>query len=397
MTVNYKLFDWLNIFGRASTDFYYSLEEERKAVGTVPGRWGLGTGPDGSTGQPDGVPSGYLRRDYFSSENNYDIMLNVNKDLTSSLNLKGVLGTNINRQIFNRTIASTNGGLGIPEIYALQNSVSAIPYPNEYASKIGINGIYGSASLGYKNYLFLDGTIRRDHSSTLPVSNAVYYYPSVSGSIIFSELIKQQWLSFGKVRLNYAQVGNSAGFDQIQDEYTILTPFNSPMSAVATTKKDPELKPEKTNSLETGLEMYFLNRRAGFDLALYKTNTTNQILPLAVSSAAGYFYKNINAGEIENKGIELALNFVPVKTSNFSWDLSINWSKNVNKVISLYPGVENYQLGAFQGGITINAHVGQPWGIIEGTDYTYLNGQRVVNPANGRYVITTTDDNNLPC
>jgi len=118
--------------------------------------------------------------------------------LTSSLNLKGILGTNVNRQIFNRTIASTNGGLGIPELYSLQNSVSAIPYPNEYASKIGINGIYASASLGYKNYLFLDGTIRRDHSSTLPVSNAVYYYPSVSGSVIFSELLKQQWLSFGK-------------------------------------------------------------------------------------------------------------------------------------------------------------------------------------------------------
>jgi TonB-linked SusC/RagA family outer membrane protein len=394
MTVNYKLTDWLELFGRAATDFYSALEEERKAIGTVPGAFGIGTGQDGSTGRSD-QGSGYLRRDYFSRQDNYDLMLNINKDLTSTLNLKGILGANINRQIFNRIISATNGGLAIPRLYSLQNSIDPIPYPKELAQDIGINGIYGSASLGYRNYLFLDATLRRDHSSTLPVSSSVYYYPSVSGSIIFSELVKQQWLSFGKVRLNYAQVGNSAGFDQIQDEYTILTPFNSPMSAVATTKKDPDLKPEKTNSLETGLEMYFLNRRAGFDLALYKTNTTNQILPLAVSSAAGYFYKNINAGEIENKGIELALNFVPVKTSNFSWELSINWSKNVNKVISLYPGVENYQLGAFQGGVTINAHVGQPWGIIEGTDYTYLNGQRVVNPANGRYVMTTTNNNNL--
>ncbi len=395
MTVNYKLFDWLDLFGRASTDFYSSLEEERKAVGTVPGRWGLGTGADGSTGQQDGVPSGYLRRDYFSSQNNYDIMLNVNKDLTSTLNLKAILGTNINRQVFNRTIAATNGGLAIPRLYSIQNSYSAIPYPREYASKIGINGIYASASLGYKNLLFLDGTIRRDHSSTLPVSNAVYYYPSVSGSIIFSELIKKQWLSFGKVRLNYAQVGNSAGFDQIVDEYNILTPFNSPMSAVATTKKNPDLKPEKTNSLEGGLEMYFLNKRAGFDLAFYKTNTTNQILPLAVSTASGYFYKNINAGEIENKGIELALNVIPVKTSSFTWDISINWSKNVSKVISLYPGVDNLQLGSFQGGVSINARVGEPYGIIEGIDYTYLNGQRVVDPANGRYIKTSTSNNTL--
>jgi hypothetical protein len=186
MTINYKLLSWLDIFGRASTDFYSALEEERKAIGTVPGRWGLGTNIDGSEEQPEGVGSGYLRRDYYSRQDNYDIMLNVNKNLTSDINLKAILGTNINRQIFNRTIAATNAGLASPRLYSLQNSYSTIPYPKEYASKIGINGICASASLGYKNYLFLDGTIRRDHSSTLPVSNAIYYYPSVSGSVIFS-------------------------------------------------------------------------------------------------------------------------------------------------------------------------------------------------------------------
>jgi TonB-linked SusC/RagA family outer membrane protein len=401
MTVDYKLTDWLDIFGRAATDFYSALEEERKAVGTVPGRWGLGTGADGSTGQQDGVPSGYLRRDYYSAQNNFDIMLNINKDLTEDLNLKAILGMNINRNIFNRTIMATNGGLAIPRLYSIQNSYEAVPYPRELASKVGIDGLYASASLGYKNFLFLDGTIRRDHSSTLPKDNSVYYYPSVSGSVIFSELIKQQWLSFGKIRLNYAQVGAGTGFDQLQDSYSIQTPFNSPISATQTTKKNPNLKPEKTNSLEGGLEMYFFNRRAGFDLALYKTNTTDQIMPLAVSTATGYFYKIINAGEIENKGIELALNFVPVKTSNFTWDLSINWSKNVNKVISLYTDpisgneITNLQLGSFQGGVSINARVGQPYGIIEGIDYTYLNGQKVINPANGRYIKTSTSDNNL--
>jgi TonB-linked SusC/RagA family outer membrane protein len=394
MSADYKIFNWLSIFGRASTDFYSALEEERKAVGSVPGRFGLGTGVDGSLGRPT-IGSGYLRRDYFSSEENYDLMLNINKDITSDLNLKAVLGANINRQKFNRVIAATNGGLAIPRLYSLQNSISAIPYPKESASTIGINGIYASASLGYKNFLFLDGTLRRDHSSTLPVSNAVYYYPSVSGSIIFSELIKQPWLSFGKLRLNYAQVGSSAGFDQIQDTYDIITPFNSPMSAVATTKKNPDLKPEKTNSIEAGLEMYFFEKRLGFDLALYKTNTTNQILPLSVSTSSGYVYKNINAGEIENKGVEVVFTIVPVRTTNFSWDINLNWSKNLNKVISLYPGVDNYQLGSFQSGVSVNARVGQPYGILEGSDYTYLNGERVVNPANGRYVKTTTSNNDL--
>ncbi len=99
--------------------------------------------------------------------------------------------------------------------------------------------------------------------------------------------------------------------------------------------------------------------------------------------------------KLKIKGIELALNFVPVKTSSFKWELNLNWSKNINKVISLYPGVDNLQLGSFQGGISINATVGQPYGIIEGIDYTYLNGQKVVNPANGRYIKTTTSNNNL--
>ena len=396
MTVDYKLLSWLDIFGRASTDFYTALEEERKAVGTVPGRWGLGTNIDGSQGQPEGVSSGYLRRDYYSREDNYDIMLNINKNLTGDLNLKAILGSNINRQIFNRVISATNGGLAIPRLYAIQNSYSAIAYPKEYASKIGINGIYGSASLGYRSYLFLDATLRRDHSSTLPVTNAIYYYPSVSGSVVFSELLKQQWLSFGKVRLNYAQVGNSADFDQIIDEYNILTPFNSPSSALSTTKKNPDLKPERTNSIEAGLEMYFFNRRAGFDLALYKTNTTDQILPLTVSTASGYIYKNINAGAIENKGIELVLSVVPVKTPDFTWDINLNWSKNINKVLSLYPGVDNYSLSNnLQGGLSINARVGEPYGVINGIDYTYLNGQRVVDPANGRYIKTSTNNNNL--
>jgi len=394
MTVNYKLTEWMDVFARASTDFYSALEEERKAIGTVPGRFGIGTGADGSTGQSD-VGSGYLRRDYTSAQNNYDIMLNINKDLTSTLNLKAILGTNINRQTFNRVVSATNGGIGIPRLYSLQNSVDPLPYPKELASKIGINGIYASVSLGYKNFLFLDGTIRRDHSSTLPESNSSYFYPSVSGSVIFSELIKQSWLSFGKVRLNYAQVGNSAPFDYIQDEYTVITPFNRPMSAVPTTKKNPDLKPEKTSSLEGGLEMYFLNRRVGFDLALYQTKTTDQILPLTVSPASGYFFKIINAGEIDNKGVELALNFVPVKTSSFTWEVNLNWSKNVNKVISLYPGVDNYQLGSFQGGITINAKVGEPYGVIEGKDYVYKDGKKVITKSNGRYVKTTTSNNNL--
>lgn len=392
MALNYKLTDWLDVYGRVSVDSYNELQEERRNVGSVATTFGLGEGADGTISRPDQT-SGYQRKDITFTEYNYDIMFKYNKDLTEKINVSGVVGTNIRRTNLDWIKSATNGGIGVPQLYSLQNSLSPIPYPKEASEKIGVNGIYGSLSLGYDRFLFVDGTLRRDHSSTLPADNSVFYYPSVTGSLVFSELMSYDWLSFGKIRLNYAEVGNSAGFDQITDTYNVYAGLNAGISSVSGTKKNPDLKPEKSKSLEGGLEMFFLNRRVGFDVALYKVNTIDQILPVKVTSATGYNYKVINAGEIENKGIEFSLNATPVVKKDFSWNLSINYSKNINEVISLTEGLENLQLGSFQGGVTINAMVGQPYGVIYGTDYTYLNGQKVVDASNGQYIKTGTSDN----
>jgi TonB-linked SusC/RagA family outer membrane protein len=391
--VTYKIADWFNLFGRISVDTYSELQEERRAIGSVPGTFGIGTGPDGSIGRSD-QESGYLRRDITFSEYNYDVMANFNTDFAKHFNFKGILGMNIRRTNYNRMISATNGGLAVPDLYSLQNSAGPLPLTKELASKVQVSGIYASVSFGFKNYLYLDGTIRRDQSTTLPKDNNVYYYPSVAASFIFSNILPEaKWLSFGKVRLNYAQVGNSPGFDQLIDNYLVLSPFYSLTTAVPTTQKNPDLKPEKTNSIEAGLEMWFLGRRLGFDLALYKTNSLDQILPLPVSTATGYNIKTINAGEIQNKGIELALNAVPLKYKNFRWDLTLNWARNVNEVVSLLEGVETLQLGRFQGGVSINAMVGQPYGVIYGTDYVYTaDGQKIIDKSNGRYLRTATSD-----
>lgn len=393
INATYKIASWLNIFGRFSVDTYSELQEERRAVGSIAGTFGIGTGPDGSIGRSD-QESGYLRRDIDFSEFNYDLMANFNKDLSKSFNLKAILGMNIRKTNYSRMISATNGGLAIPELYSLQNSEGPLPLTKELASIVQVNGIYASVSLGFKNYLYLDGTLRRDQSSTLPADHNSYYYPSIAGSFIFSNIMPDaKWLSFGKVRLNYAQVGNSPGFDQLINIYNVLSPFYSLTTTLSTTDKNPELKPEITKSIEAGLEMYFLGRRLGFDLAFYKTNTIDQILPLPVSTATGYNVKIINAGEIQNSGIELALNATPVKTKNFKWDLTINWSKNYNKVVSLIDGVNNLQLGRFQGGVSINAMVGQPYGVIYGTDYVYdANGNKVINATTGAYLKTSTSD-----
>ena len=386
LSLDYKLTDWLSITGRVASDTYSELQEERRANGSVATAFGVSRG---------NVDSGYIRRNISNTETNYDLMFNFDTDLTEKLNLKGILGTNIRRNEFQSIYASTSGGLSVPKLYSLQNSSGPLPLPVEKDQKIGVDGIYASASFGYDNLVFLDGTIRRDHSSTLPKNNSTFYYPSIASSFVFSNLIDSKVLSFGKIRASYAEVGNDAPFDFLYDTYVVNIPPVSASTSVANTKKNPNLKPESTKSIEGGLEMRFLKNRIGFDLSVYKTNSVDQIYGVPVSTATGYTSKILNAGEIENKGVELTLNASPFKSNNFDWDVTVNWSKNKNKVIALSDGIDNLQLGSFQGGITINARVGQPYGILNGTDYTYVNGQPVVSPTSGQYIKTSTSDQNI--
>ncbi|WP_103070258.1 SusC/RagA family TonB-linked outer membrane protein [Aquimarina sediminis] len=394
VSLNYKVFDWFDITGRVATDTYSELQEERRANGSVATSFGVNPG-GGNVDNRSNVDSGYGRKNIQNTETNYDLMFNFYKDLSDEFNIKGVIGTNIRRNHLQSIHASTSGGLSVPRLYSLQNSVGPLPLPEEIDQKIGVDGIYASTSLGYKETYFLDATIRRDHSSTLPKGNSTFYYPSVAGSFVFSNLIDAEFISFGKLRANYAEVGNSAPFDFLYDSFNVNTPIGSASTSVGDTKKNPNLKPERTTSTEIGLEMKLLSNRLGFDVAYYKNNSIDQILGVPVTTATGYLFKTLNAGEIENKGIELSLYGTPIETQNFSWGINVNWSKNENEVISLEDGIDNLQLGSFQGGVTINARVGQPYGIIQGTDYTYINGQRVVDPSNGQYIKTTTSNNNI--
>ncbi|MBG42563.1 MAG: SusC/RagA family protein [Aequorivita sp.] len=381
--LNYELAEWVNVTGRVSTDTYNENQEERRAVGSVATPFGVARG---------NVDSGYLRRDITATETNYDLMFNFDADFSESISFAGILGTNIRRNEFNSITSSTAGGLVVPGLYSLQNSASPLPNPAERAEKIGVDGVYASASFGFGNVVFLDGTIRRDHFSTLPKDESAFYYPSVSTSFVFSKLLNVNAISFGKLRLNYAEVGNGAPFDRLVDTYTINNDIGTSIPNVS---NNPNLKPETTKSYEAGLEMRFANNRLGFDVAYYKSNSIDQIVTVPISAATGYTGKLLNAGEIENTGIEVSLNAMPVKTDNFSWGLNVNWSQNDNEVVELPDGIETLQLGSFQGGVTINAVKGEPYGVIYGQDYVYLNGEKVVNPDNGRYLKTPTSNNVL--
>tara|TARA_R110002020_G_scaffold37072_1_gene111752 strand:+ start:32163 stop:35726 length:3564 start_codon:yes stop_codon:yes gene_type:complete len=373
--LKYEFNDWLNVEGRVSLDTYSFLQEERMNEGSA-GAVGL-----------------YTRTNINFTEMNYDLMLNFNKHVTEKLNISGVLGANIRRNDFSSIRASTNGGLVLPGLFSLSNSVNLPNAPVEVLERIGVDGYYGLASFGYDNFLYLDVTGRFDHSSTLPEENSTYFYPSVSTSFIFSNLMKTELLSFGKLRLNYAEVGSSAPANSLTDVLNKPTPFGSiPLYGVNSTKNNVNLLPESTLSVEGGLELRFLNNRVGIDMSVYKTNSRDQIIPVAISTSTGYSSKFVNAGEIENKGIEIALSGSILKTDSFSWDVNLNWAKNQSEVLSLFEGGTNLQLGSVSG-VTINATVGEPYGTIQGTDFIYLDGKRVINQTTGEYERTTTSNN----
>lgn len=388
--LDYKFNDWLSTTFRVATDTYAEIQEERRAVGSIATEFGL---TDANNARLDQA-SGYQRFNRNFAENNYDLLLNFKKDITKDFNLNGLLGGTINRNTINTVIAATQGGLVVPGIYSTQNSVGAVR-PIDTESTSGYNSYYGQLSLGYKSILYVEGTARHDAFTTLPKGNNTVVYPSVSTSFVFSNILNQKWLSFGKFRANYAEVGNGAPTQSLKDTYGQFDPFgSSQLFSAPSIKNNPELRPTTTQNKELGLEMSFFNKRIGFDVAAYQSLSTDQIFQVPYSTATGYSSQFVNAGSIQNKGYEVMFNLVPVSSKNFQWDINVNWSQNRNVVVSLAPGIDNLQLGSFQGGVSINAQVGQPFGIIKGTDFTYLNGQKIVG-ANGRYVLNNNTNNNI--
>jgi TonB-linked SusC/RagA family outer membrane protein len=373
-TLTYKITDWLNVLARAAMDGYDQLQEERIAAGSID------------------VPL-YKRNNRSVREYNYDLMFNVDKKLTNTLTLKGLLGANLRKNSDAYIIAQTNGGLIVPKVYSLSNSKNTPNAPTEYLGRKEVNGVFAGATLTYKNLVTVDGTLRRDQSSTLPQGNNIYYYPSVSGSFSFSNLMREvSWLSSGKLRANYAEVGADAPIYSTTDVYNVGTAFGSaPLISVATTKNNPNLVPERTKSYEVGLDMSFLRGRLGFDVSYYNAKTVNQILPVTVSRATGYNSTFVNAGSVENKGIEVSVFATPVMTKDFSWNVNLNWSRNRNKVTELAGGNTNLLLATFQGGVSLNAALGEPYGTIRGSNFVYTNGEKTVG-ANGRYLFSPTSN-----
>ena len=368
-----KVNNWFNIVGKFAFDSYSEIREERIDVGSAD-------------------VSDYTVTNRKASEINYDIMGNFNHDITSDLNINGLIGYNVRVNKNNSLAASANGGLVTPGLFTLSNSVNpltSLDYNKvDYTKRV--EGVFAKAGLGYKGTYYLDASIRRDKSSALPASNNEYYYPSVASTLIFSNLIKKDWLSFGKFRANYAEVGNDTSPYQVFNTYSVGAAFNGAASASNPSAfNNPDLRSETSKEFEVGLEAQFFNNRLGFDVSYYKRKTVDLITPITVSNATGASNLWLNGGDMENTGYEAVVNATPIKTSSFSWDVKVNWSTNEGIITRLAEGIEFMQLASVQGGVTLGGALNEPFGTIRGKDLVYhANGQPIVK-TNGYYQLTT--------
>ncbi|MEN5084950.1 SusC/RagA family TonB-linked outer membrane protein [Sphingobacterium faecium] len=357
--LQYDVNNWLSVGAKVHGDIYSFQSQDRIAVYSR------------STSQ-------YEEMSNKLNEYNYEFLATAKKNW-DKFSLIANVGANLRDQQRKNDYAITQGGLILPNYYNLKNA-SAVKIDNfKYHRRIA--SIYGSFSLGYNDLLYLDGTIRNDWSSTLPVENNSFIYPSLTGSFVFSQLpaFKQlDWLSFGKLRLGWAQVGNDTDPYQLYKVYDAEQAFEgTPGYSLPNTKPNASLKPEITSSWETGLNLQFFKNRLGLDVTYYNNNSRNQILAVPVSSSFGYANKIFNAGKINNKGIEVVLNGTPIKTENFSWDATINWAKNKNKVIKLDEQVNTLSLSNTL--VELVAREGQSYGQFLGYDFVYTpDGERVV-------------------
>ena len=368
-----KVNNWFNVVGKFAFDSYSEIREERIDVGSAD-------------------VSDYTVTNRKASEINYDVMGNFNHDFTSDLNINGLIGYNVRVNKNNSLAASANGGLVTPGLFTLSNSVNpltSLDYNKvDYTKRV--EGVFAKAGLGYKGTYYLDASIRRDKSSALPANNNEYYYPSVASTLIFSNLIKKDWLSFGKFRANYAEVGNDTSPYQVFNTYNVGAAFNGSASASNPSAfNNPDLKSETSKEFEVGLEAQFFNNRLGFDVSYYKRKTVDLITPITVSNATGASNLWLNGGDMENTGYEAVVNATPIKTSNFSWDVKVNWSTNEGIITRLAEGIEFMQLASVQGGVTLGGALNEPFGTIRGKDLVYhANGQPIVK-TNGYYQLTT--------
>ena len=347
-----------------------------------------------------------MNRDFL--ELNYEGRLHYdNKIFDEKLSVNSFIGAN-RRDVYRSTEGGeTRGGLIVPGIYNVRNNSIEAPVVEDFNSRMRVNSIFASLTFGYDDFAYLTLTGRNDWSSTLLKENNSYFYPSISSSFVFSKFIDVDWLTSGKLRGGWASVGSDTQPYRLKNTFisgtTPILDFtrlsgtiflNVPRFRLPFTNLNSNLRPEFKDTWEVGLEMAFLNNRIRFDVTYYDELTRDLITELEVDPSTGFSNTNINAGKLSNKGIEAFVSVTPIQKNDFSWNFTWNFNKNTNKLLELFPGVESLQIERFRfGGVTLDAVVGEPYGVIRGTNFVFDDeGNRVVDK-DGSYEETRNVEN----
>ena len=374
----FRLTDGLHVRFRTSTDWYNDRRKSKV-------KWG-----SAGAGSPYGS---YAEDAYTVKENNTEVLATYIKQLNKNWGIDALLGFNVrNKQYENNYQAAPR--LAVADLYTLTNSRDPLTSSNDFY-RLRQYGLYGSIQLDYRRWAFLNITGRNDWSSTLPVDNNSYFYPSVTASVLLSEAFgwRSKAVNYLKIRGGWSQVGADANPYQLATVFTSETAFNgNPLQSSSTIGMNSNLKPENTSSIEAGFEAAFWDNRLYLDFTYYKTDSRNQILKLATTTASGYTSQVRNAGHIRNRGYEIQLGAVPIQTSKgFRWNLDLNYGANSSKVVKLDDEglITSYQL--YSSGIQILASVGEAYGTLFGTSYVRDANGNVVVDANGLPKISTTN------
>ena len=384
--LKYKITDWLNAELRVGSD-QYSTRIERKTYAGSPIAGGGGK---------------YETEQIKFYENNYSFLVSAQRDnVFGKLGLSGSVGGNLMERKHNGLRASVSQ-LIVPNLFSLTNGTDKPDNYESYSHK-KINSLYGTAQLNWDGYFFLDGTLRNDWSSSLAKANRSFLYPSISTSLVITDMLRKMdvnapsWLSFAKVRASAAQVGNDLEPYQLYSAYRIeKDPLGGTMANIDNVLYNEKVRSELIKSYELGLEMRFFDSRFGVDFAWYRTNATNQLIRLGMDPASGYDAKMINAGNIQNEGIEFMVTADIIRSEGLKWNAQLNLSHNENRIIKLYDGggiespVTEYNLGTYDN-LKILAREGGKYGEIWGSSY-----KRVEDKTSDLYGKIITDENGLP-
>ncbi len=368
--LDFEITDDLSLMVRSGIDFFNELRVGKRAFSS------------------QRFPQGQYREDIiFFKEENTDFLLTYDKDISSDYRLTLSVGGN-RRNGESRYKRISANSLSIPAVYNFENASQPLA-KTQFNDTKRVNSLYGFANFSYKNILFLDVTGRNDWSSTLPSDNNSFFYPSVSVSTIISDMVElSSAFSFLKFRAGWAIVGNDTDPFQLRNSFVFEEPWGSVQRVSATgTLKNAILKPEKANSIEIGTDIRFFVNRLAIDFTYYKSNTKDQILSLPVTLTSGYTARVINAGEIENKGVEITITGIPIQLTNgFSWISTANFTRNRGEVKALTEGLETFQIS--NNYIQLLAKVGGRMGDMWGTGFESVTdenspffGQNIHNDA----------------